>query len=424
VVVAAVVVVKMNVEVVGVELHEVRTAISRTKARSLEVARSLTRSLSSTFGRTLIATFGAVQASVLIISSRDETPIRLQVDRHTFVDPGPGAGPEIDLRGFFALGGLADCHAHLAVDSLSEVQDFGEIEGIRRRAFAHLERGVFLVVDKGWRDEVVLRLIDDPPTTRPHLQAAGRIITGPYGYFEGFAVETDEAGLSAVVSSATKAGGWVKLIGDWPQKGLGPVRSFGEEALTRACVVAHEAGARVAIHTMAPDTPGLAVRAGVDSIEHGLYLTDDDIATLGQRGGAWVPTIGNVHDVLGTLGSGSSGTRILGLGLENVARILASAIEAGVAVLAGTDLGLAHGDVAREAAFLQSYGLSDREAVAAASSAAYRYLGISYLLPGASADVVVFEEDPNDDVAALQRPAAAMRGGRVIFDHVNAFRPG
>ncbi len=356
-----------------------------------------------------------------MMSGPDGAPIRLQVDGHEFVEPGDQAATEIDLTRFFAIGGLADCHAHLAVDALSQVHLIGEIRGIRARAFTHLSHGVFLVIDKGWRDEVVLRLLEDPPWTRPHLQAAGRIITGPRGYFEDFAVETDEAGLAAAVAAANTAGRWVKLVGDWPQKGKGPVTNFGEEALRRACAIAHDAGARVAIHTMAPGTPGVAVRAGVDSIEHGLYLNADDIEVLGSRGGAWVPTIGNVRDVTRMLGSGSNGARILGEGLENVARMLPLALEAGVAILAGTDLGLAHGDVAGEAALLKSYGLSDRAAVAAASHSAYLYLGIPYLSAGASADVVLFDHDPNNDVTRLQSPAAAMRAGRVIFDNAGAF---
>ena len=364
-----------------------------------------------------------MQASVLLTSGVDGVPIRLQVEGDRFIEPASDSPPEVDLTGFHTLGGLADCHAHLAVDALSDVQRPGEIEGIRRRAFAHLERGVFLVVDKGWRNEAVLTLSQDPPSTRPHLQAAGRIIAGPEGYFEGFAVETDDLGLSAAVASATISGGWVKLVGDWPIKGRGPVISFGEEALHRACEIAHAAGARVAIHTMAPDTPAIAVRAGVDSIEHGLYLTAADVALHGQRNGAWVPTIGNVREVMATLGPGSSGARILGEGLENVARILPLGIEAGISVLAGTDLGLAHGEVAREAAFLTSYGLTDGEAVAATTHAAYRYLGIPYLSPGASADVVLFNGDPDADVTLLQRPVAAMRAGRIIFDHVGAFDP-
>jgi len=361
-----------------------------------------------------------VHGSVLTISRSDGIPFRLQVARDLFTVPAE-AGVEIDLTSFFALGGLADCHAHLSVDALSEVERTGDLRGIHRRAFAHLAHGVFLVLDKGWRAAAVLRLLDEPPATRPHLQAAGRIITGPHGYFEGFAVETNDAGLSAAVAAATTIGGGNKLIGDWPQKGKGPVTSFGEEALTQACDIAHAAGAKVAIHTMAPVTPGQAVRAGVDSIEHGLYLTAGDVALLGERGGAWVPTIANVRDVQKMLGAGSSGARVLGEGLENVGRTLAVAAEAGVAILAGTDLGLGHGQVAREAVLLKSYGLSDPAAVAAASDSAYRYLGIPFLTPGASADVVLFDGDPNRDVAMLQRPVAAMRAGQVVFDHVGAF---
>ena len=362
-----------------------------------------------------------MQGSVLTLSAADGVPQRLQVDGHRFVEPARQVSTGIDLTGFYTIGGLADCHAHLAVDALSDTQQSGDLEAIRRRAFAHLSRGVFLVLDKGWRDEVVLRLLEDPPSTRPHLQAAGRIIAGPDGYFEGFAVETDEAGLASAVASATTTGGWVKLIGDWPQKGRGPVVNFGEEALARACAIAHAGGARVAIHTMAPHTPALAVRAGVDSIEHGLYLTADDLGLLGDRGGAWVPTIGNVLKVMAMLGQGSTGARVLGEGLENVARTLPLAEEAGVAVLTGTDLGLAHGEVAEEAALLRSNGLTNAAAVNAATHAAYRYLGISYLAPGASADLVLFAEDPATDVAVLGHPAAAMRAGQVVFDRVNAF---
>ena len=74
-----------------------------------------------------------------------------------------GDGPLVDLSRFWALPGLADCHAHLAADSLADVSQGGEIDAIRLRAFAQLDRGVFLVIDKGWRDEVVLRLLDEPP---------------------------------------------------------------------------------------------------------------------------------------------------------------------------------------------------------------------------------------------------------------------
>ncbi|HUO45198.1 MAG TPA: amidohydrolase family protein [Acidimicrobiia bacterium] len=347
----------------------------------------------------------------------DGGELELGVEGSTYCSPDSLERAEAyDVRKYWALAGLADCHAHLSVDSLEETDQWGQIDAIRRRAFTQLEAGVFLVIDKGWRDGTVLRLLSDPPQKRPHLEAAGRLITGRHGYFPGFAVETDGAGLSDAVRAADLAGGWVKLVGDWPQKGRGPVINFGEEALAGAVAIAHSAGVRVAIHTMAPETPGMAVRAGVDSIEHGLYMTESDLICLSEREGAWVPTVANVEDVMSSLGAGSSGVRILGEGLENVRRLLPLAAELGSTVLCGTDLGLAHGQVAREAVRLHDFGLGARETVAAATASAYRYLGRLTLQTGADADLVLFADNPVDDPTALTRPVAGMRAGRVVFD--------
>ncbi|MGI8518536.1 MAG: amidohydrolase family protein [Acidimicrobiia bacterium] len=332
-------------------------------------------------------------------------------------------GPSVDLRRFWALPGLADCHAHLAADSLVTVDVGGEIDAIKRRVFAQLERGVFLIIDKGWRDDVVLRLLDEPPADRPHLEAAARIITGVHGYFPGFAVEVDDDELPQAVAEANTRGGWVKLVGDWPQKGRGPVINFGEDALVRACEVAHAAGARVAIHTMAPDTPSMAVRAGVDSIEHGLYLTPEDLTMLGERGGAWVPTIANTEDILAAFATGSTAARVLGQGLENLRESLPQAAEIGVSVLAGTDLGLRHGEVAAEVLRLHSRGLPPEAAIDASGPAAYRYLGLSPFSPGSSADLLLFETDPTTDLTALGSPIAGMRAGRIVFDHAAVILP-
>jgi imidazolonepropionase-like amidohydrolase len=332
-----------------------------------------------------------------------------------------GSEPLVDLRSYWALPGLADCHAHLASDSLKNVDESGELSAIRRRAFAQMGRGVFLIVDKGWSDEVVLKLIDEPPDTRPHLEAAGRIITGTHGYFPGFAEEVDDSDLPQAVARANKKGGWVKLVGDWPQKGRGPVVNFGEEALKLAVEVAHAAGARVAIHAMAPNTPAQAVRAGVDSIEHGLYLSEADLALLGERRGAWVPTIANTEDVLAAFSTGSTAARVLGAGLERLHSTLPLAASLGVSVLAGTDLGLRHGEVAAEAIRLAHFGLPTAAAVDAASINAYEYLGMRPLEFGTSADVVLFAVDPSSHLQALSEPVAGMRAGRIVFDHVGAF---
>lgn len=307
--------------------------------------------------------------------------------------------------------GLADAHAHLAGDELELAP--GEPDEIRRRAFACLERGTFLVIDKGWGDDsVVATLTGSAPTESPDLEGAARMLAVEGGYYPGFAVETDREGLESEVRSAVEAGrGWVKLVGDWPRKGRGVVPNFDEEALRAAVDVAHRAGARVAIHATGPDTASWAVWAGVDSIEHGLFLSHADLEELGRRGGAWVPTILRMEETVEFLGKSSSGGRLISTALVDLPQLMAE-LPAGVNVLAGTDLAVSSGDVASEALALHRLGLSPVAVVDAASDSVRRYLGHSEgFLPGEPADAVFFAADPYEDPSTLTDPVAILRHG-------------
>ena len=180
---------------------------------------------------------------------------------------------------------------------------------------------MFLVVDKGWCDSsVVATLTDAPPSEAPDFEGAARIVAVEGGYYPGFAEETDPAGLSEVIHQAAGDGnGWVKLVGDWPRKGRGALPNFEPEHLKTVVEVSHAAGVRVAIHTMAPEVASWAVAAGVDSIEHGLFLTPEDLEALADRAGGWVPTILRCEALIEALGAESSGGKLLAAGLENVA---------------------------------------------------------------------------------------------------------
>lgn len=323
-----------------------------------------------------------------------------------------GGKPDIG-DGMWALPGLADAHSHLAADRL--VIAPGEPSEIRRRAFACLDRGTFLVIDKGWGDDVVVAtLTGQPPDQVPDFEAAGGVIRSADGYYTGFGVETDAAGLSGVVAEAVATGrGWVKLIGDWPRRGQGVVANFDDAALATVVDIAHAGGARVAIHTMGPEVPAMAVRAGVDSIEHGLFLSRADLADLASRGGAWVPTVVAMEGVLEMLGEDSSGGRLIREGLDNVEDLL-SDLPDDVTVLAGTDLATDPGAVATEVEGLIACGLAPDRAVDAASASVRAYLGrADPFQPGAAADVVLFGVDPYDDPTVLARPELVMRSGRV-----------
>ena len=326
-----------------------------------------------------------------------------------------GEPDEVISSSLWALPGLVDGHAHLGQGTV-EIPEVGP-EGAADRATMALGAGVGLILDKGWSDLTVVHLIDEVPAAeRPEIEAAGVVLAVDGGFWEGFGrnVAPGDIGEAAAVA-ADEGAGWVKLIGDWPRKGVGPVANFGEEELKEAVAVAREHEARVAVHTMAREVPSMAVRAGVDSIEHGLFLTDDDLELLGSRGGCWVPTVLQMEATIEQLGERSSGGRLLLEGLENVRARLATAVEAGVHVQTGTDLAVGTHQVAWEAIRLWEMGMAAAAVIEAASWSGFRATGrqVGFDLGGA-ANAVLFSEDPVSNPRVLADPAAVIRMGRIV----------
>lgn len=348
---------------------------------------------------------------------RDPTPLVVDGDQFAALDGG-SIDEEIGTGHWYAIPGLADCHAHLSLGSIGEMGSLTEDE-IRtnsvKNAWMQVEGGVLLVADKGSSSDVSLEILDAPPTTRPVMQMAGRIIAPPGGYYPGYGHEVDEDGLADAVRSAAGPASWVKIIGDWPHKGVGPRSNYGAAALKAAVDIAHAAGRKVAVHTMAPQGIGPAIDAGVDSIEHGLFLTATDLPGLAERGGAWVPTVLGAEAIIDLLGPESSGGRLLAQGLGNLRDLLPEAERLGVIVLAGTDLSVPHGEIAREAIRLHELGLSKPAALHAVTAAAYEYLGVERRFAhGASADAVFVRDDPRECLETLLDPQMIIRAGRFV----------
>lgn len=316
-----------------------------------------------------------------------------------------GTGPVQPLPGRFAIAGLVDAHCHLTV-AVDDDGPYLDGAGAETRLRALASTGVTLVRDVGGDRTVTLPLACSPPPERPQVLAAGRFLAPRGRYFPRMHEPVEASALVAAVRREVADGAtWVKIIADFPlldaANGVGePAASYPLGVVAAAIEAAHHAGARVAAHTNT-DVVSDLIRCGVDSVEHGLAVTEDDLRLLAARGGAWTPTLGATFAAVGRRAPQARGEVA-----ERLRFLLPRAVELGVIVLSGSDL---VGSVAEEVALLSAHGLAVEEAIAAATSAARSYLGV-----GPVGDLVSYDADPREVPDVLRHPTAVVIRGRRV----------
>jgi imidazolonepropionase-like amidohydrolase len=325
--------------------------------------------------------------------------------------PVPNAQTVVD--GGFLVPGLVDAHCHVGLGSHGGVELSEAVE----QALTDRDAGTLLIRDCG-------SPIDTTPLQErldlPRIIRAGRHIARPKRYLPYIGVEVESDLASVVAEQAAYGDGWVKLIGDWIDRGEGDLAPlWTDEELAGAIKVAHDAGVKVTAHVFGEDAlPGL-INAGIDCIEHGTGLTDDTISLMAAQGTALVPTLVNIETFPGIADRAGKypayATHMRDLHAR-VSTTVASAIEAGVPVYAGTDAGggIQHGRIVDEIAALHRVGMSTADAIGAASWNAREWLGFPSLTEGAAADIVVYDEDPRENLDVLRTPRMIMLRGRIL----------
>lgn len=325
------------------------------------------------------------------------------VDGRVSLSP-PTTGDVETVHGY-ALPGLVDAHCHVGLEAHGAVDDARAEE----HALAERDAGALLLRDAG-----------SPADTRwvqerddlPRLIRAGRHIARTRRYIRNFAWEIEPEDLVAYVRQEARNGdGWVKLVGDWIDRETGDLGTcWPVDVLTEAIAAAHEEGARVTAHCFAEQSLVDFAAAGTDCIEHATGLVDETIDTFAAQGIAIVPTLVNIDNfpMFADAGRGKFPTYADHM-MDLYARryeTVAKAHEAGVAVYVGTDAGgqLPHGLVAQEVQALTQVGMSPVQAIGAATWGAREWLGRPGIVEGESADLVVYRDDPREDVRTLADP--------------------
>ena len=317
-------------------------------------------------------------------------------------------------RNAFIVPGLVDAHCHIGLGEQGQVSR----EVALAQAQADLAAGTMLVRDAG-----------SPSDTRwvqqdaglPRLLRSGRHIARTRRYIRHLAVEVEPEDLIAQVRHEARSGdGWVKLVGDWIDRGTGDLEpSFPAGVAAQAIAVAHEEGARVTAHCFGEQAVAELVAAGIDCIEHGTGMSDDVIAEMQRRNTALVPTMINLNRFPQYAEPGKERYPRFAAHLMDLHRrrheTIGKAIEAGIEVWSGTDAGtvVPHGQILSEVEELAGLGGAEF-AVKTSSWGARRWLGATGLEVGASADLIVMQDDPRVDVGELRRPIARILRGRIL----------
>lgn len=320
-----------------------------------------------------------------------------------------GSGGMSKLPGSHAVTGLVDAHCHVTVDVDPDELPFVSDHAFAERRLADLaDHGVALLRDVGGASEITLDYARGTGTGLPRVVAAGRFHSTRDRYFPRMYTPCDPDELeSSIRSEVARGATWVKIITDFPRVVDGvptdeQAATYDAISLRAAIETAHELGARVAAHSTIQASHLVAL--GVDSIEHGNGLTEDDLIALGARGGAWTPTIGAVVAAAERVPP-ERVHRIDEL-REHYRHHLPAALRAGVTVMAGSDAAV---PVARDVALLAEHGLTPLQAIEAATGSARAYLGVD-----GSDDLVTFDHDPREDLTVLGRPRAVVLNGQRV----------
>ena len=373
-------------------------------------------------------------------------------DRITSVQLGYVGEPDIDLTGAFVMPGWIDMHVHISSQQSPDrfVENFTlEPADSALRAVPYAERtlmaGFTTVRDLGTDHALaqsIRRAVAEGHIVGPRIFTSGKSLAttgghadpsngvnselrGDPGPAEGVVNGVDDA-YKAVRARYKEGVDLIKITatgGVLSQASSGQNPQFTEAEIAAIVAAAADYGYRVAAHAHGAEGMRRAVAAGVSSIEHGTYMSDEVMELMKEKGAWYVPTImaGRfVAEKAQVEGYFSEVVRPKAAAIGPlIAATFARAYRAGVPIAFGTDTGVSpHGDNWQEFLYMVEGGMPAMEAIVSATRSAAVLLNqwenLGSIEPGKYADIVAVPGDPREDVDEFGRVHFVMKGGKIF----------
>ncbi|MAM40992.1 MAG: Xaa-Pro dipeptidase [Erythrobacter sp.] len=359
----------------------------------------------------------------------------------------PDNATVVNLEGKALLPGLIDLHVHLTGDpggdfwrEAVEPDEWGVVVGVKN-AEKTLKAGFTTVREAGSAQHTAYSLrrgTAEGLIQGPRIIAAGPplAIVGGHGDVSGFKPE-----INAILSSGYSCTGPVECAekvrrasqngadvikitatgGVLSQQGRGLEAHFSDAEMMSIADTAHSLGLDVMAHAHGARGIEAAAKAGIDTIEHATYLDEAAAKAMKDNGTVLVPTLMAFQGVTERLGQGVY-TPTVETKIRDVAEIarvfMGRAYQWGVPIAFGTDAGVfEHGRNAGEFALMVEQGMSNRDALATATTNAAKVLHmeneIGRIAPGYSADMIAVGGNPLEDVSVLENVDWVMVRGRI-----------
>jgi imidazolonepropionase-like amidohydrolase len=366
--------------------------------------------------------------------------VTLQFD-HRFIQPTDDEPVVMDMAGKTIIPGMINAHVHVTFDEVA-TDPFKHVKeesaaGMAIRTAARvkrmLEAGITCARDLGGINYIELAVRDMIKTgeiSGPRLYCAGKQIMMTGG--QGWPVGRESDGADEVRKAAReqiKAGAdIVKLMatGGILTLGVDPGSSQLEENEMRAGVEeAKKANRKAVAHAQGTAGVKAAIRAGVDTVEHGIFLDDEAIQMMIDNKVVFVPTLTPPYRITEVgLKGGMQPWVMEKMDKVNKSNVISfqRAYQAGVIIAAGNDGGTPknpHHDMLTELRLMVEFGVPVVEAIRAGTWGSARAIGIENetgtIEIGKWADLVVLDGDPMTDIYAVGRVEMVVQGGKIVY---------